>query len=128
MNKNCRISTDRIAELLIYARQRIPWVQANLIKVPEDDPAQITAWQNHLKAHGVWVSEPVPMFPFPGSPEYVTTFGAQPDERAWERAHSFYLQLFAGRGWSDIQDQRPLSLQELESSPDADEEFACASC
>lgn len=128
MNKNCRISTDRIAELLIYARQRIPWVQANLIKVPEDDPEQVAAWQNHLKAHGVWVSEPVPMFPFPGSPEYVTTFGAQPDEQAWERAHNFYLQLFANRGWSDIQDQQPLSLQELESSSDLDKELACASC
>ncbi|HZQ44416.1 MAG TPA: TIGR04295 family B12-binding domain-containing radical SAM protein [Acidobacteriaceae bacterium] len=128
MNKNCRISTNRIAELLIYARQRIPWVQANLIKVPEDDPAQVAAWQNHLKAHGVWVSEPVPMFPFPGSPEYVTTFGAQPDEQAWERAHSFYLQLFASRGWSDIQDQQPLSLQQLESSADLNKELACASC
>ena len=118
MNKNCRIDTNRIADLLIYARQRIPWVQANLIKVPEDDPAEVLAWQNHLKSRGVWVSEPVPMFPFPGSPEYVTTFGAQPDEQAWERAHSFYLQLFADKGFSDIQAQQPLPLAELE----------CASC
>ncbi|HEY4011350.1 MAG TPA: TIGR04295 family B12-binding domain-containing radical SAM protein [Acidobacteriaceae bacterium] len=128
MNKNCRISTDRIADLLIKARQRIPWVQANLIKVPEDDPMQVAAWQSRLKSHSVWVSEPVPMFPFPGSPEYVTTFGAQPDEQAWERAHNFYLQLFSERGWSDIQDQQPLSLQELESSGFQQEEFACESC
>ena len=39
MNKNCRLTTDRIADLLIYARQRIPWVQANLIKTAKDDPA-----------------------------------------------------------------------------------------
>jgi B12-binding domain/radical SAM domain protein of rhizo-twelve system len=128
MNKNCRITTDRISELLLYARQRIPWVQANLIKVPEDDPLEVAAWQNHLKAHGVWVSEPVPMFPFPGSPEYVTTFGAQPDERAWERAHEFYLQIFAGKGWSDIQEQQPLPLRELESQAPGDRELACASC
>ncbi len=114
MNKNCRISTDRITELLIFAKQKLPWVQANLIKTPEDDPALVSAWQANLKAHGVWVSEPVPMFPFPGSPEYVTTFGAQPDEEAWERAHGFYLNLFADKGYSDIQEQQPLSLQQLE--------------
>jgi len=114
MNKNCRVSTDRIADLLIYAKQRIPWVQANLIKVPEDDPIEVAAWQAYLKSRGVWVSEPVPMFPFPGSPEYVTTFGAQPDEQAWERAHQFYLELFANKGFSDIQEQTPLPLEELE--------------
>ena len=126
MNKNCRISTDRITELLVYAKQRIPWVQANLIKTSEDDPALVAAWQEGLKGRGVWVSEPVPMFPFPGSPEYVTTFGAQPDEAAWQRAHSYYLQLFADKGYSDIQDQQPLSLQELEGGRQV--ELACASC
>lgn len=114
MNKNCRISTERITELLIHARTMIPWVQANLIKTAQDDAAAVAAWQAHLKSKGVWVSEPVPMFPFPGSPEYVQTFGAEPDDRAWERAHSFYLDLFASRGYSDIQDQNPLSLEQLE--------------
>jgi anaerobic magnesium-protoporphyrin IX monomethyl ester cyclase len=114
MNKNCRLSTDRISELLIYARQRIPWVQANLIKVPEDDPMEVAAWQANLKSHGVWVSNPVPMFPFPGSPEYVTTFGSQPDEEAWERAHGHYLEMFSSKGWSDIQEQKPLTLAQLE--------------
>lgn len=126
MNKNCRITTDRITELLAFAKQRIPWVQANLIKVAEDDPAEVAAWQAGLKARGVWVSEPVPMFPFPGSPEYVTTFGAQPDEQAWERAHAFYLQLFADRGFSDIQEQRPKTLAELEQG--CERELLCASC
>jgi anaerobic magnesium-protoporphyrin IX monomethyl ester cyclase len=129
MNKNCRISTERITDLLTYARQRIPWVQANLIKTPEDDPALVASWQASLKARGVWVSEPVPMFPFPGSPEYVTTFGAQPDEAAWERAHEFYVQLFADKGFSDIQAQRPVSLRELEGDgPLHTQELACASC
>ena len=123
MNKNCRLSTDRISDLLIYARKYIPWVQANLIKTPEDDAALVTSWQTRLKAAGVWVSEPVPMFPFPGSPQYVTTFGAQPDEQAWERAHSFYLQLFADKGYSDIQEQQPLSLRQLER-----QELECVSC
>ena len=127
MNKNCRIDTDRIADLLIYAKGRIPWVQANLIKTANDDPALVSAWQANLKSHGVWVSEPVPMFPFPGSPEYVTTFGAQPDESAWERAHDFYLQLFANKGYSDIQEKEPLSLHELERDRNRDLELLCVS-
>ena len=114
LNKNCRLTTDRISDLLLYAREFIPWVQANLIKTTKDDPALVAAWQQRLKSNGVWVSEPVPMFPFPGSPEYVLTFGAQPDDKAWERAHSFYLNLFAQKGYSDIQDQNPQSLAELE--------------
>jgi hypothetical protein len=96
-----------------------------LIKTPKDDAALVSAWQCNLKKNGVWVSEPVPMFPFPGSPEYVTTFSAQPDENAWERAHAHYLRIFADKGYSDIQEQEPLSLQELESE---EQEIACASC
>jgi B12-binding domain/radical SAM domain protein of rhizo-twelve system len=116
LNKNCRISTERITELLIYARQRIPWVQANLILTDKDDKNEIHRWQDHLKARGVWVSEPVPMFPFPGSPSYLEIFGVFPDDEAWERAHRHYLSLFGDRGFSDIQDQQPLSIEELEAA------------
>ena len=114
LNKNCRLSTDRIAELLAYARQCIPWVQANLIRTAQDDVAEVHAWQQELKAKDVWVSDPVPMFPFPGSPLYVQTFGAAPDDEAWERAHRHYLGLFAGQGFSDIQEEKPVALEELE--------------
>jgi hypothetical protein len=127
MNKNCRLSTDRISELLIYAKQRIPWVQANLIKTQHDDPALVARWQTRMKAAGVWVSEPVPMFPFPGSPKYVEAFGAQPDEQAWERAHAHYLESFAEKGFSDIQSAQPLSLAELEAVPQTHPELACVS-
>jgi anaerobic magnesium-protoporphyrin IX monomethyl ester cyclase len=114
LNKNCRINTERIAELLIYARSRIPWVQANLILTNKDDRRQIRGWQQHLRSKGVWVSEPVPMFPFPGSPLYVQTFGAAPDDYAWERAHRFYTSTFADRGYSDIQEQKPAPIEDLE--------------
>jgi hypothetical protein len=114
VRKNCRLSTEHITELLLAARQHIPWVQANLIKTTEDDPDLVSSWQRTLKSRGVWVSEPVPMFPFPGSPQYVQTFGAPPDDEAWERAHRFYLSLFAQQGFSDIQEQKPLPLEELE--------------
>lgn len=122
LNKNCKLTTDRIGDLLIYARKRIPWVQANLIKTEKDDVQLVRQWQAKLKSHGVWVSEPVPMFPFPGSPLYVETFGMAPDESAWERAHAFYLRLFADKGYSDIQDQSPVPLEELEN-----EARSCAS-
>jgi anaerobic magnesium-protoporphyrin IX monomethyl ester cyclase len=114
LRKNCRIGTDRISELLIYARSRIPWVQANLILTDHDDRGQIQRWQEHLRSRGVWVSEPVPMFPFPGSPLYQQTFSAPPDDLAWERAHSYYTSTFAEKGYSDIQEQKPVPLEELE--------------
>jgi anaerobic magnesium-protoporphyrin IX monomethyl ester cyclase len=115
LNKNCRMGTDRISELLVYARGRIPWVQANLILTERDDRAEIHRWQAALKSKGVWVSEPVPMFPFPGSPLYKQTFAAAPDDMAWERAHRHYTSMFAGKGYSDIQEQTPLAIEELET-------------
>jgi B12-binding domain/radical SAM domain protein of rhizo-twelve system len=114
LNKNCRLSTERITELLIYARRRIPWVQANLILTPHDDRGEIQSWQERLKAHGVWVSEPVPMFPFPGTPLYTQLFGSAPDDRAWERAHNYYTSNFTDQDLSDIQDHQLISIQELE--------------
>jgi anaerobic magnesium-protoporphyrin IX monomethyl ester cyclase len=113
LNKGCRMSTERLTELLIYARQRIPWVQANLILTEKDNKEEIRRWQDRLKSHGVWVSEPVPMFPFPGTPLYGQMFGP-PDDQAWERAHHYYTSTFGGQGYSDIQEQQPLPLEDLE--------------
>jgi hypothetical protein len=113
LNKNCRISTDRIIELLIYARQRVPWVQANLILTEHDHRGDIRKFQQRLKVHGVWVSEPVPMYPFPGTPLYEQMFGT-PDDRAWERAHAYYTSAFRDKGYSDIQEQQPAPLEQLE--------------
>ena len=113
LNKGCRMSTERLSELLIYARERIPWVQANLILTEHDDRTDIRRWQDNLKAHGVWVSEPVPMFPYPGTPQYQQMFGP-PDDFAWERAHRYYLSTFENKGYSDIQEQRPAGLEDLE--------------
>jgi anaerobic magnesium-protoporphyrin IX monomethyl ester cyclase len=113
LNKNCRISTERIGELLIYARQRIPWVQANLILTEHDERGHVRAFQESLRQHGVWVSEPVPMFAFPGTPDYIQRFGP-PDDQAWERAHEHYLSAFREKGFSDIQDQQPVAIEELE--------------
>lgn len=113
-NKGCRLSTARIAELLAHARRHIPWVQANLIAAEDEDLAADEAWRQQLLAQGVWVSKPVPAYPFPGSPLYNKLFGA-PDDRAWERAHQRYLELNRRRGYSDIQEAAPTPLPQLES-------------
>jgi anaerobic magnesium-protoporphyrin IX monomethyl ester cyclase len=113
LNKNCRITTERITELLSYARRRVPWVQANLILTEHDERGQVREFQENLRKHGVWVSEPVPMFAFPGTPDYTLRFGP-PDDYAWERAHEHYLNAFRDKGFSDIQDQQPAAIEDLE--------------
>ena len=113
LNKNCRITTDRIRELLLYARKRVSWVQANLILTEHDRRSDVKEFQERLRREGVWVSEPVPMFPFPGTPDYAERFGP-PDDYAWERAHQHYLNAFREKGFSDIQDQQPAPIEDLE--------------
>lgn len=112
LDKRCKLTTEQICERLVFAKSRVPFVQANLMDSSEDDPDQVEAWRAHLSAHGVWANQPVPMFPYPGSPEYTRRWGA-PDERAWERAHEAYLGQF--EKFSDIQEQRPAPLVQLES-------------
>ncbi|TJX43221.1 MAG: B12-binding domain-containing radical SAM protein, partial [Mesorhizobium sp.] len=95
------------------ARLHIPFVQANLIGVVEDDPALVKYWRSHLMDNGVWANEPVPLYPYPSSPSYRELWG-EPDDLAWERAHDHYLASF--QTFSDIQERRPRPLQELEAA------------
>ncbi len=111
LDKKCRMSTDELAGRLVYARQRIPFVQANLIEMKHDDPDEVERWRQYLIARGVWANEPVPLFPYPGSPDYTRWWGP-PDENAWERAHEYYLSGYTQ--FSDIQEERPLPLVQLE--------------
>jgi len=112
LNKRCKLSTDGLTALLIHAKQGVPFVQANLIGT-SDDRQDVAAWRAVLSRHGVWSNEPVPLFPYPGSPEYRLRWGAL-DDMAWERAHDQYLKDTSG--FSDIQDQRPMPLPVLELS------------
>ncbi|HZS52346.1 MAG TPA: TIGR04295 family B12-binding domain-containing radical SAM protein [Bryobacterales bacterium] len=113
LDKRCKLSTADLAERLIYARQRVPFVQANLLESQNDNPAEVEAWRAELRQHGVWANRPVPLFPYPGSPEYLRRWGA-PDDVAWERAYREYLAAFSE--FSDIQEERPLALEQLERS------------
>jgi anaerobic magnesium-protoporphyrin IX monomethyl ester cyclase len=111
LDKNCRATTDDLADRLIHAKRSVPFVQANLLKVAGDDEALVVEWRNKLRAEGVWANDPVPLYPYPSSPDYRRLWG-MPDSRAWERAHEHYLAQFDA--FSDIQDERPAPLPELE--------------
>ena len=112
LDKKCRMSTGELTDRLLLARRHVPFVQANLIEVAGDNPAEIARWRGVMQAAGVWANDPVPLYPYPSSPDYRKLWGA-PDDRAWERAHDHYLGLFDR--FSDIQEARPLPLQELET-------------
>jgi anaerobic magnesium-protoporphyrin IX monomethyl ester cyclase len=109
--KQSRLSTDEITARLVHARARVPFVQANLIDAKVDDMDAVEAWRQHLQQFGVWANKPVPLFPYPGSPDYTRLWGP-PDEQAWERAHAFYLENHVD--FSDVQDAHPRPLPEIE--------------
>jgi hypothetical protein len=111
LGKKCRMTTDQLAERLLIARRYVPFVQANLIEVVEDDDAVVQRWRDEMRSAGVWANVPVPLYPYPGSPDYRKLWG-EPDDQAWERAHDYYLGLFDR--FSDVQEQRPIPLRELE--------------
>jgi anaerobic magnesium-protoporphyrin IX monomethyl ester cyclase len=113
LDKKCKITTRQISDRLIHAKRRVPFVQANLLDSKEDDPADVEEWRLDLQQHGVWANKPVPLFPYPGSPDYTRRWGA-PDDHAWERAHAAYLGAFDQ--FSDIQEQCPAPLIQLETS------------
>ncbi len=109
--KRCRLGTEELAELLIKARRHVPFVQANLIGVVQDEKSLVDYWRKHLIANGVWANDPVPLYPYPSSPSYREMWG-EPDDHAWERAHDHYLASFDA--FSDIQEQQPQPLPVLE--------------
>jgi anaerobic magnesium-protoporphyrin IX monomethyl ester cyclase len=111
--KDCRLSTEALTERLLRARERVPFVQANLIAMPGDEAEVVAAWRERLRDRGVWANDPVPLYPYPSSPDYRRLWG-EPDDSAWERAHDYYLAQF--ERFSDIQEERPLPLRDLEAA------------
>jgi anaerobic magnesium-protoporphyrin IX monomethyl ester cyclase len=111
LGKQCKLSTDTLTELLIYAKQSVPFVQANLI-ASGDDLETVQRWREELRQSGVWANDPVPLFPYPGSPDYRRLWGL-PDDDAWERAVDYYLDKYAKL--SEIQEVGPRRLQQLEA-------------
>src|SRR5204863_3625544 len=89
LDKRSRLSTEEIAARLVHARRVVPFVQANLLDSQVDRPEDVEVWRQHLIAHDVWANKPVPLFPYPGSPEYLRKWGSA-DDLAWERAVDHY--------------------------------------
>jgi B12-binding domain/radical SAM domain protein of rhizo-twelve system len=114
LDKNSKLTTAQITERLVYARERVPFVQANLIDAKVDDEDAVEEWRDHLQRRGVWANKPVPLFPYPGSPDYAKRWGPADDD-AWERAMSDYLSQHDH--FSDIQNDHPLPLDRLERAP-----------
>ena len=112
LDKRCKMTTDELADRLVLARQHVPFVQANLIETAADEAAMVAAWRERLQAAGVWANDPVPLYPYPSSPDYRRLWG-EPDDLAWERAHEHYLGQFTR--FSDIQDGAPVALPVLEA-------------
>ncbi len=115
LGKPGKLSTAEVTERLIEARRHVPFVQANLIGVPEDSRSQVLQWREELRQQGVWANDPVPLFPYPGSADFRRLFGA-PDDNAWSVAHHWYLQ--QNTALSDLQSEIPLSLADLETAGD----------
>lgn len=113
LQKQYRQTTEELTEQLITAKRHIPFVQASLIGSGDRD-ADVAAWRDRLGRHGVWSNEPLPVFPYPGSPEYRLRWGAM-DDYAWERAHAQYLE--DSGPYSKKQRQAPVPLEELERTP-----------
>ena len=44
LDKRCRMSTEELSDLLVLARRHVPFVQANLIAVEDDDPGLVAQW------------------------------------------------------------------------------------
>lgn len=113
LDKKCRLSTEELTARLLHAKKLIPFVQANMLESKHDDPEKVEKWRLSLQSQGIWANKPVPLFPYPGSPDYTKRWGP-PDDQAWERAHAHYLEMF--ERFSDIQEERPLPLGELEQN------------
>jgi B12-binding domain/radical SAM domain protein of rhizo-twelve system len=111
LDKDCRIGLAQLTDLLIEAKKHVAFVQANLIEMPEDDDDTVQRWRETVQSQGIWANDPVPLFPYPGSPQYRKLWGL-PDGDAWERAVDYYLRQFAE--FSDIQEEMPAPLRELE--------------
>lgn len=75
LDRDCRLGTEELTERLILAKRCVPFVQANLIETPADDAAVVQRWRGEMQQVGIWANDPVPLFPYPGSPDYRKLWG-----------------------------------------------------
>ena len=88
LNKRFRIDGDRILELMLYAKTRIQWVQGDLMEPPgasEELLRKTEVWRQEMIAGGVWVSDPIKAFLYPGTGLHDQLIGPL-DDQSWIRA------------------------------------------
>jgi len=68
------------------------------------------ALHTHLPPTRLRLGPAGPLFPYPGSPAYRKKWGA-PDDKAWERAHAWYLKRYTD--FSHFEEPRARSAQSL---------------
>ncbi|HEX9016127.1 MAG TPA: radical SAM protein, partial [Chloroflexota bacterium] len=88
INKGYHIDEERILELMVFAKALIPWVQGDLIAMPGGDPGlreRTERWRAKAIDRGVWISEPVDLFLYPGSDLHDEILGPI-DDQSWDRA------------------------------------------
>ena len=110
--KDCRLSTEELTERLdsCEAQRAVRSGEFDRLRRRRSG-RRSRAGARGCAASGVWANEPVPLFPYPGSPDYRRLWGL-PDDDAWERALEQYLDRYAA--FSDIQEARPRRLAGLE--------------
>ena len=85
------MSTEQLADRLIYAKQHVPFVQANLIEMEQDDLAEVERFRERLmqtRSLGKQTRSAVSLIQVR---PIIRNGGAAPDDRAWERALDYYL-------------------------------------
>lgn len=88
LNKGYRIDGDRILDLMAYAKARIPWVQGDMMEAPgaSDELRRRTEeWRQEAIGRGVWVSEPIQLFLYPGCDLHDRLIGPLGDD-SWIKA------------------------------------------
>ena len=88
LNKGYKIDGDRILDLMVHAKGRIPWVQGDMMETPgADEKLQLKTkeWRQKAISRGVWVSEPVKLFLYPGCDLHEQLIGPIGDD-SWARA------------------------------------------
>ncbi len=88
LHKGYEIDPVQILDRLVFAKSLIPWVQGDLMEIPGTDDevkARTEEWRQEAISRGVWVSEPVRLFLYPGSDLHDELLGPI-DDRSWERA------------------------------------------
>ena len=84
--KRRRLTTEEFTERLIHAKERVPFVQANLLDAEVDDPDEVERWREHLQRArrlGEQAGAAVSLSRLPRLHEALGRAG----RRAWERAH-----------------------------------------